>query len=276
MLRTICFYGGLGNQMFQYAFYLSLKHKYPYAIYLFCVKGSRHCHNGFELSKVFKIRTLLRRGIYQIFNKLLKCSFMNEAIRNQAESLKYYSDVYEGIKGNVRFEGFWQSYKYFEGVENDIMKSFQFRKEKLSDKTKYICECICNSESVSMHIRRGDYITENRFIPSVEYYQKALDIIKKKNSHKGIKVFVFSDDIQWARENLCVSDAVYVDHNKLSDNWQDMFLMSQCKHNIITNSSFSWWAAWLNPNREKIIVAPNVWFEENEKIDLIPNNWIKI
>lgn len=276
MLRTICFYGGLGNQMFQYAFYLSLKHRYPYAIYLFSIKGSRHCHNGFELSKVFKTKTLLRRVAYQIFNKLLKCSFMNETIRKQPESLKYYPSVYEGIKGNMRFEGFWQSYKYFEGIENDVIESFQFYKEKLLDKTKNICESIRNSESVSMHIRRGDYITENRFMPSMDYYKNALAIIKKKKLNKEIKVFVFSDDIQWVKDNLSVANVVYVEHNKLKDNWQDMFLMSQCKHNIITNSSFSWWAAYLNPNKEKIVVAPSIWFEENEKIDLIPDNWIKI
>jgi hypothetical protein len=133
-----------------------------------------------------------------------------------------------------------------------------------------------------MHIRRGDYVSlkisnELHGVLPLEYYYNAIELIKKQNPN--ITVFVFSDDIPWVKENLKLKDkCVYVDFNSGENSVFDMFLMSLCKHNIIANSSFSWWGAWLNQNKNKIIVAPENWFAKKEMLnnDLIPDAWRKL
>ena len=93
---------------------------------------------------------------------------------------------------------------------------------------------------------------------------------------KNITFFVFSDDIEWVKNNLCLSNCEYVECNVGINSWQDMFLMSQCKHNIIANSSFSWWGAWLNRNTNKIVITPSRFINLEENSDIIPDTWIRI
>lgn len=125
--------------------------------------------------------------------------------------------------------------------------------------------------SVSVHIRRGDYLLRKHSkihgLCSLEYYLQAIQFIKSKS--KDPVFYFFSDDIPWARENFCNPSYKFVDCNSGSNSCLDLYLMSQCKHNIIANSTFSWWGAWLNRNKEKIVVAPSVWFNDQKKKHVI-------
>jgi hypothetical protein len=135
--------------------------------------------------------------------------------------------------------------------------------------------------TVSIHIRRGDFSKKaetNLYhgILSSDYYKQAIEIISSKINSP--KFYIFSDDINWAKENLIVPEAVYASGQISKTHFEDLYLMSQCHHNIIANSSFSWWGAWLNDNPEKIVIAPKNWFNKGPKDtqDIIPGDWIKI
>jgi len=140
---------------------------------------------------------------------------------------------------------------------------------------------IKEKNSVSLHIRRGDYLTMQKAIDTIgvcplDYYDKAIREITRKI--KNPTFFIFSDDINWVKENLKTnSPTIFVSGGKLKD-YEELILMSKCKHNIIANSSFSWWGAWLNNNPNKIVIAPKKWFKDTSKNtrDLIPESWLKL
>jgi hypothetical protein len=155
-------------------------------------------------------------------------------------------------------------------------------KRDMTEQCKLTKDLILNSNSVSLHIRRGDYLSDKNAkefhgtLP-LDYYYKAMAQLNLL--YKDLKVFIFSDDMDWVKANLkLTNECVYVDFNTGENSVFDMYLMSQCKHNIIANSSFSWWGAWLNQNSSKIVIAPQLWFADkslNTK-DLIPNSWLKM
>ena len=133
--------------------------------------------------------------------------------------------------------------------------------------------------SISIHIRRGDYL-HPKFnhlygnICTIEYYKEAITILQQK--YANLHFYIFSDDISWVKENLPIVPSTYIDWNKKEDSWQDMYLMSQCKHNIIANSSFSWWGAWLNNNPNKTVICPSRFMNLNQQSDIVPEDWIQI
>jgi len=178
-------------------------------------------------------------------------------------------------------EGYWGSEKYFKDIENIIRKEFTLKDKPDAINQKMISR-IKNCDSVSIHIRRGDYIFDektNKYhgVCNLDYYLKAIALVAKKV--KKPYFFIFSDDIRWAKQNLHLKfPCVYVNHNIGKKDYEDLRLMSNCCHNIIANSSFSWWGAWLNKNKDKIVIAPKKWFTDksiNTK-DLIPKQWLKI
>lgn len=182
---------------------------------------------------------------------------------------------------NTYLDGTWQSEKYFEDSKKIIYNDFTYR-DKPDPKNKKFIYQIMNSSSISIHIRRGDYYADyktHKFhgVCNLDYYYKAVSIITQKI--KAPHFFIFSDDPGWARKNLHLKyPFIIIDHNFQKKNYEDLRLMSFCKHNIIANSSFSWWGAWLNQNPDKIIIAPKKWFQNlfiNTE-DLIPKSWIKI
>lgn len=139
-------------------------------------------------------------------------------------------------------------------------------------------EKIQNTNSVSLHIRRGDYLQCERFIEcSLKHYYDAIDYIEQQTAKKNLTIFCFSDDIQWVKENLKINyETYFVDINKDINSYFDIELMRNCKHNIIANSSFSWWGAWLNENPNKIVIAPTQWYKNEPLYDIIPTEWIKL
>lgn len=260
--------------MFQYAFYLYLK-KDNNDVYFDTSDFKVHNHHqGFELDRLFNVEysiptkkqlksvsTNKNSFFYRAFRKALGLELIrntteyNCIINNSfVERCTYSDDLY--------FAGYWQNSKYVDEVEEQVRKAFFFP-DVSDDKNKEIIKYIKENESVSLHVRCGDYINNASLggICNQDYYSKAISVIKDKVDN--CKFIVFSDDVEWVKNNLDLpSDSTYVDWNKGKDSYIDMQLMSYCKHNIIANSSFSWWGAWLNSNPNKTVVMPKKWFKK--------------
>tara|TARA_R110002167_G_scaffold168187_1_gene365822 strand:- start:1734 stop:2540 length:807 start_codon:yes stop_codon:yes gene_type:complete len=232
-------------------------------------------HQGFELQRVFgvdaeiadseDIRYLLgwqaSRPIRRILTKPTFC-LIRKAVFVVEPSFNYWPDVFS-FSGDCYLSGYWQSGKYFKTCADDIRKDFTFKTE-LSHKNKELADSIGSMNAVSLHVRRGDYVSNSKTqkthgLCSLGYYQSAIEFISSEVSSPHF--FIFSDDIDWVKNNLKIGFPVtYVGNNQGVDSFNDMRLMSLCKHHVIANSSFSWWGAWLNPDPDKIVVAPKCWF----------------
>lgn len=273
--------GGLGNQMFQYAAAISLAKKLE-CDFEFNLAYFKQGHARPYEMKIFGIDLKesrdMRTRIYWLLRKILKGNkFLGLNIYNETAFI--YEEKFEEITNDTFIAGFFQSVKYFDN--NLIKDKFQFA-APLEGLNKELTEKMQGENSVSLHIRRGDY-TKARFINvynqlGIEYYKGATDIISGKINNPIF--YVFSDDPDWVKENLKIEGAIYVEHNSGENSWQDLRLMSNCKHNIIANSSFSFWGAFLNSNPDKIVIAPKKWFcEDSDKqktTDIFQNDWILI
>ena len=178
------------------------------------------------------------------------------------------------------FKGFYQSERFFADIKDDVREAFTFDKRNANERSLRLLEQIgSDANAVSLHIRRGDYLLPKHWettgsICQLPYYQNAIAEMNQRMNHPSY--YVFSDDIPWVRENLPLENVVYVDWNKGEDSWQDMMLMSCCRHHIICNSTFSWWGAWLNPREDKIVIAPNRWFRHCETPNIYPAGWLTV
>ena len=293
----VSIFDGLGNQMFHYAFYKVLKNKKK-DVKLDIVSTwnkYRLDHNGYELNRIFKInvdiatekeRNVFLRGfpigkplkksdiISRIKVKILKEKNLLCMWKEAKETISYNGNYLE--KDNIYFFSHYQTEKYFKDIENELRKDYTFPLI-IDNENKQILDKIKNTNSISLHIRRGDYITSKSFkeICSMNYYKNAIEIIYK--NVKKPYFFIFSNDINWCRKNFDMENIIFIDNNKGKNSYKDMQLMSSCKHNIIANSTFSWWGAWLNNNKDKIVLAPNRWFNSVEgTCDIIPESWEKI
>lgn len=287
--------GGLGNQMFQYAAGLSLAltKKTELLIdesFLIAETNNLYTKRNLELQCFNLDIKIANEKDIKRFNITRSNKYIRSLQRNfpflfsnlyAAESGMTFQKEFFNFPKNTYLDGFWQSEKYFKNIESVLEKKFTPKETPNSENRDWLNK-ITNSESVSLHIRRGDYIInknsqEHHGNLILSYYNNALNEIKSK--HSNIEVFVFSDDLDWCKENLNLKFKTYfVDANQKLNFHLDLFLMSHCKHNIIANSSFSWWGAWLNKNPEKIVIAPKKWFA-NESIntsDLLPVKWIKM
>ncbi len=260
--------GGLGNQMFQYAYARSLSLK-GYDVKLDISKFKTYkLHGGYQLDK-YQINLEIANS-FSVFMGKAKIK------KNKKEKGLLFKKQLKTLNGNEYVKGYFQTEKYFNDIRAVLLDEFVINK-KISLQCKTIASKISSSEnSCSLHIRRGDYISDEKANKvhgtcNLDYYQKAIQIINEKYSN--VTFFVFSDDIPWTKENLHVKNAIYVDIKSIPH--EDMYLMSLCKHNITANSSFSWWGAWLNKNEEKIVIAPKNWFIEKEN-EVACENWMKI
>ena len=280
--------GGLGNQMFQYAMYKSLEKKGKLVkLDSKSFYETKKEHNGYELERIFDIKPNkptkedLEKFDENNISTLLKIKrklFGDKKFVYDTKEYVFNKDVYK-LK-NSYLNGYWQSIKYFEGIENDIKKDFRF-KNQLDNKNLEILNEIENSNSISILIRRGDYMSPENYnmygcIATPTYYKKAIKVIEEKVENPTF--FVFSNDMDWVKKNIQINSRVfYIDINSGNGSYKDMQLMSNCKHNIIANSSFSWWGAWLNENKNKIVIAPKKWINredvDSDKIELFCEGW---
>ena len=280
--------GGIGNQMFQYALKLKFdslvdNNKIDIRFY-----DAVNVHNGYELKKVFGIEAEQYKGsidslankfplLYKICFKL-GIHFLKSKNRVTEIRTGFFDTVFSYSRNEDYVDGYWQSEDYFVDIEEEIRKNFQFPKVT-ERKNVELIDSLKKQNSVSIHVRRGDYIGVSRFVAlgKTLYYQNAVNYIKECVV-KPLFV-VLSDDIGWCKENLELPEnTIYVDWNQREKSYRDMQIMSMCKHNIIANSSFSWWGAWLNRNEDKIVVAPEKFFNGNTEDEnhIIPPKWIKI
>jgi len=273
--------GGLGNQMFQFAAGYSIAKKKKVDLHLdLSWFDRRNIHNGFELQKVFNIFKrvdflnspipLNRFSIRRLFNKF------NSKYEIFDEPHFHYSPKMLDISDHSFIRGYWQSQLYFKDYIKDIRKIFKFD-TNVKDKNLKVVNDILNSKSVSLHIRKGDFFlkkNKNHLVDLNQYYLISIEEITRNFDNP--KFFIFSDDHDWVQKNFKIkSDYQIINFNKGKDSFLDMYLMSLCKTNIIANSSFSWWGAWLNNNNDKLIFAPKKWSNDKSiKIDsLFPNTW---
>ncbi|MDR1370728.1 MAG: alpha-1,2-fucosyltransferase [Dysgonamonadaceae bacterium] len=296
MIRVFVF-GGLGNQMFQYAAARALADRLGVGVCidksLLNIRSKNVTHRIYELDLFFlkhheKIISSKKRGflLRKIYPKIKKTSLGRRITKcyNLYEELESsgYDPEFLSQPDHTSLSGYFQSEKYFIPFQEIVRRCFTF-KNHLYGKNKDIAEKIKDTNSVSIHIRRGDYVSNKKSAAiytelSTEYYEKAIERIRQEFDNPTF--FVFSDDPEEAKKTIPTLHAVHINWNKGRDSYIDMQLMSLCKHNIIANSSFSWWGAWLNNNENKIVIAPDQWLknpEENDRIrDLIPDRWIKI
>lgn len=274
--------GGLGNQMPQYALgrHLAILNKTELKLDITTFdtyKLHNYSLNHFNIQADFatpqEIRKLKTNKLFRKFG-LIKKSHIIEKKHTFDENILQ-------LRGDFYLEGYWHTEKYLKAIEDIIRNDLKVIND-LSGKDKEVADKIAKVNSVSLHVRRGDYVSNpinvkiyNTF--GLEYYQQAIDFIAKKVNNPHF--FIFSDDMPWVKENLQLKfPTTYVDHNKADKNYEDLRLMSLCQHNIIANSSFSWWGAWLNNHTEKIVIAPQKFFNDAElsKNDIIPEAWIKM
>jgi len=184
------------------------------------------------------------------------------------------------LSGNLYLEGYWQSENYFASIREILLEDFLMRTSSNATNSKFL-EQIKESNSVSVHVRRGDYASDPQTSKlyaccTTDYYKAATEIINKRV--KNARFFVFSDDPDWAESNLSFENQVVVRGNTADNGQEDLHLMQNCRHNIIANSSFSWWGAWLNQNPDKIVIAPKTWINlpDIDTRDATPKNWLRI
>jgi len=285
--------GGLGNQMFQYAAgrALSLRKKTSFA--LDTSAFTRYSlHQGFELQQVFSCEVpqidakMLKKvagwqsGTFtrRIFSRKSMSCFRSKQLVIEPH-FNYWHTI-NNLPDNCLLIGYWQSERYFSDFSQQIKKDFQF-KEVFDKKNMKMVERISRGTSISLHVRRGDYVSNPTNLSiyaacNFNYYNEAIEYMAERVENP--KFFIFSNDVLWVKKNLRIAfPCDYIDFNTGKQSYNDMRLMSFCKHNINANSSFSWWGAWLNDSKNKIVIAPKKWFSSplNDS-DLVPGDWVRL
>ena len=283
--------GGLGNQLFQYAAgrALAVRHNVPLRLDTQSFEGYRP---RFYALDHFKIEASVLSAEERSELRLNRKSwghldrFINWVLHLPSlpvvleKGFEFDSAIFDAPTSCV-LAGYWQSPKYFAAIEPQIRSEFTI-KDKLDGRNQELARQISESMAVSLHVRRGDYVENaltNRYhgTCSPEYYRSAEQLLRDRIGN--IRLFVFSDDPDWAEAKLrFVSPVTIVRHNGPDRDYEDLRLMTLCSHHIIANSTFSWWGAWLCPNQDKVTIAPSDWFKEAKHgaDDLIPEDWIRI
>jgi hypothetical protein len=286
---------GLGNQMFQYAFArrLSIEYSTDFKLdttfYNSNILGKSDNLREYQLS-VFKINPVFTKDdeVYKFNhpsffqrkkNKLFTLFFPYKYQNYILENNRFISHNSLNFKNDIYLNGYWQDERYFKPIENIIRDDFTFVNKLDECNNKYL-DLINNSNSISIHIRRTDFISDENYykthgICDVSYYIQAIDYMYE--NVRDPHFFIFSDDLDWVKSNISIKNKhTYVNCNSLKNGFNDMRLMSNCKYHIIANSSFSWWGAWLSKHPNKIVIAPLVWNKIKSTINHVPENWIRL
>lgn len=264
--------GGLGNQMFQYAFVLALREQGKQVQMDTSMYNLIVMHNGYELDRVFGIKekTVCKQGIHLYLLRAL--NRLKPASIATFDNFIYNEEALFNPKNFIW--GFWQDERYFKKVDIQVRNVFSFK--DIDNINMNIAHEMGNINSVAMHIRRGDYSEYGMSLVDENYYRNAVKIISELVPNP--EFFIFSDDEKEAERigrTLGVSYRM-MNHNKGLESYKDIYLMSKCKHNIIANSSFSWWGAWLNNNPNKQVIAPLIWEKKRPEFRPQAKNWILI
>jgi hypothetical protein len=292
-MDILLMFNGLGNQLSQHAFYLK-KRRLGQCVRAYYAFGG---HNGYELGRLFDIhqemtwpmhfaRLLFRVGnSRRLWSKPLADAVLGLfRIHIVYESPDYRFDA-ELLKPwfGLRFlVGGWHDSRYFHGIEHEVRNALRF--PELDEHNLAVIRRIGASYSVSIHIRRGDYLDDENHrlfgnIATMAYYRNAIAEATAQSLAAGAtpSFFIFSDDMVWCREALDLPAAEFVNINSGKDSWKDLYLMSRCRINILANSTFSWWAAWLNQQPDKIIFCPTRFIStDRPEQSIYPSTWRKV
>ncbi len=293
--------GGLGNQMFQYAFARALEVRSGEDVYLdTSTYEYMPAHNGFELNKVFAVQyneaqeaDVERLGTRpRTAAEKIRRKYFTKRSHYIDRYFRYDPKIFE-LQGDRYLEGWWQSEKYFAPLADSLRQEFEFVSDP-GPQNRQILEETKNARSfgtsghhnlVSVHVRRGDSLRlASTRVCTGTYYANAFALVRGRLERP--RFLVFSDDVPWCRHNLGLDGekVLYVDWNKGADSWRDMWLMSRCSGHIIANSSFSWWGAWLDPKPDKLVIAPEQWsldkpsrlgYYRYDFRDIVPEAWLK-
>ena len=280
--------GGLGNQMFQYAaaFAAARTAGAQLALDTSCcdytpAANRRYMLDCFAVTGRVITPHRLSRFLYKMagserFPRIAALTRLKLNLTDVKETQEYhFAPVLLPVAHRIRLLGYWQSYRYFEAHAAEIRQQFMLRSPATGHNAHLLEQIRSTPGAVSVHIRRGDYLkVRPQAILPLEYYQSAVQIIAQKIPLPTF--FLFSDDLAWVRQNLHLpGQIVAVDGNDELSGHEDLRLMSACRHHIIANSSFSWWGAWLNPAREKMVIAPRLWLgtPDSHFPDLYPAGW---
>lgn len=282
--------GGLGNQLFQYAAALAIAQRSgmplkmdvsgfeSYKLHAYSLQHFRIPQEFASMQEVARLKRRAPRVIRRLGLDRLRPCHRRPWVREQHF---HFDPNILSIRSSVYLDGHWQSDRYFKEIESLVRQRCIVITEPDPENAAMACR-VQNSESVSVHIRRADYVTDSTThtihgICSLDYYHAAIQYVVARTADPSF--FVFSDDPEWARANVLISHPVtFVSHNRADRNYEDLRLMNLCRHHIIANSTFSWWGAWLGAHPGKIVVAPRIWFhtKERDTRDLIPDEWVRM
>lgn len=265
-MKIVHFNSGLGNQIFQLMLCRYFAEK-GFSVYGYYNKKWLQQHNGLEVDRVLDgdiPPSSLISNVVALFCRLVH--------RFDKKGRFFVSDEICNL-GGVYFSGYWQDKKIYKSLKKPVFRNFC-----LSENNKKIVKMMDGCNSVSVHIRRGDYLSPEIIarmgnICTLDYYQKAIQLVKTKISQPNF--FVFSDDIEWARENFKEDYIHFIDWNKGKDSFFDMYLMAQCKAHIIANSSFSYWGAYLS-EENLLTIYPSRWYNDRTSPDIFLDSWLPV
>ena len=277
--------GGLGNQMFQYAIgrYFSIKNNTPLLIDKTLIEHSNifnpsntirdyelSVFKNIEVDFFFENQTILkkidRELFFKMYYKIYRRYFLYINGAKIIQEKKYTHENLLKLNGNYYLEGYFQKAFFANQIRTQLLNDFEFPHPSNRETLQWLNR-IQHSNAVSIHIRRGDFLEpknhKDHSVLGMDYYQKAIKYLTSFDAKKKYVFYVFSDDIDWCKQNVRINGFNYFFVNqKTKNDFEDMRLMSKCKHHILANSSFSWWSSWLNQNDDKIIIAPKNWLTD--------------
>ena len=290
-MKIVKILGGLGNQMFQFALYKSLQQRFPeerVLIDLHCFNGYKK-HRGFEIGKVFEAdyeaanwfevaRIAYPYPNFQTWRISSRLLPVRKTMLKEKPDFTFEPTALTRTQSTY-YDGYWQHEDYFKDVRDVILKTFNFP-VFTDERNLQAAERLQNSNSIAIHVRRGDYTHDKLFhdICGLSYYERAISRMRQTTD---CELFcVFSDDMAWSRQHIAPllegRPVIYADWNRGADTVQDIHLMSLCRHFVIANSTFSWWGAWLNQNPEKQVIAPQKWLHIPNTQSPVPDTWTRI
>jgi hypothetical protein len=288
-MKIVQILGGIGNQMFQYAFLIALRENFHQEVLMDTKLFKTYpFHNGFELDRVFNItaREATKDETAKVYHRYFLDNFNISKIYrkfpikpctqiDEPTDRHFMPELFLNV-GNAYYIGYWQDRNYFSEFSEFIKKEFSFKND-LDSHNYDVYNRLLQTNSVSIHVRRGDYLNDPIYkgICGVDYYESAIKMIMNGSLENQVFV-IFSNDIQWCKKYIfplidSCNECLIVDWNKGRDSYKDMQLMSACKANIIANSSFSYWGAYLNVNSDPIVIAPKVWSNGQKAERQLPN-----
>ncbi len=276
---TVSLVGGLGNQMFQYAAARALAERTSTKV-IIDLSWFDQDFDANTTPRHYELACFSLDATAMKYTSTAREKLQRRLAKQYMEPHFHYDKNFVKLSKNTILNGYFQSEKYFNDIREILLQDFSWIKKPEGRNKELLEQIQQDSSSVSMHVRRGDYVSNENAakfhgLTGVDYYKAA---VKELTKHfKMANLYVFSDDPEWCKKNLkFTQQTTYISHN--TDGSEDMRLMKTCRHNIIANSSFSWWGAWLNENPNKIVIAPKQWFshpESNTK-DVIPESWQKL